>query len=126
MTPEELWAFREGLGMSRREFAPKRFISEPTLERWERGQGGPREVPLHILRRMREHIAGGRSMAYFEYDAGASPPPPGLLHDERQLIIEALRGVGIVPLEDGSAQEGVDWSMRFAPGHLLCRYPDQS
>ena len=116
MTPEELRAFRESLGMTRKEFAPGLLISEPTLERWERGQGGPRETHVQILRRMRENAAGSRSMGYFEYDAGACPPPPGLLDGQKQFIIEALSGEGMVPLKNGAAQEGADWSMRFSPG----------
>jgi transcriptional regulator with XRE-family HTH domain len=115
MSPKELRAFREGLGLSRREFAPKLFISEPTLERWERGQGGPREVHLRILRRMREHLGAGHSLSYFNYDAGAEVPAE-LLHEERQLIIDTLKSQAVVLLAEQGPDDGGDWSLRFGLG----------
>ena len=116
MTPKELRAFRESLGLSRREFAPKVFISEPTLERWERGQGGPREIHLHILRRMRDHLGAGHSISYFQYDADATVPISDLPHDEKQTIIETLRGMAAVVLEETEGQNDRDWSVRFGLG----------
>ena len=115
MSPKELRAFRESIGMSRREFAPKVFISEPTLVRWERGQGGPREVHLLILRRMREHLGAGHSLAYFQYDADADVPAE-LLHDDRQLIIDTLKSRAVVLLEEHGPDDGGDWLLRFSLG----------
>jgi len=115
MSPEELRAFRESLGLSRREFAPKLFISEPTLERWERGQGGPRDIHLHILRGMRERLSGAQPDAYFQYDAASDPDAAELLPNTKQLVIETLRGVGNVLLEEAHAEDGSDWSLRFSP-----------
>ena len=115
MSPKELRAFRESIGLSRREFAPKLFVSEPTLERWERGQGGPREVHLRILRRMREHLGAGHSLTYFNYDAGAEVPAE-LLHEERQLIIDTLKSQAVVLLAEQGPDGQGDWSLRFGLG----------
>jgi len=95
---KELRAFRESRGRSRRKFAPKLFISEPTLERWERGQGGPREVYLLILKRMREHLGAGHSIACFQYDAGVEAYEADVQHDEEEMIVETLRGPGALVL----------------------------
>ena len=111
MSPEELRAFRENIGLSRREFAPKLFISEPTLERWERGQGDIGKVQLRILRKMREHLGAGHALSYFEYDADAELPDEAL-HDERQAIIDILKSQMIVLLK---AQESV--TGHFKPSH---------
>jgi len=115
MSPEELRSFRESLGMSRREFAPKLFVSEPTLERWERGQGGPRDVHVQILRRMREHLDAGGAMAYFRYDSGADDVVEELLRDDRRLIIESLRGMGSLLVSEKEDSRG-QWRLCFTPG----------
>ncbi len=115
MSPRELRAFRESIGLSRREFAPKLFISEPTLERWERGQGGPREVHLRILRRMREHLGAGHTLTYFQYDAG-NEVPAELLHEERQLIIDTLKSRTVVLLTEEGPDDQGDWFLRFGLG----------
>lgn len=113
MSPEELRAFRESLGLSRREFAPKLFISEPTLERWERGQGGPREPHVQMLRRMREHVKSGQSLAYFRYDSGAEPAdgPP----DDRQTISGTLKALGALPCGERGSRDGRTWTLLFSP-----------
>ena len=116
MSPKELRAFRESLGLSRREFAPKLFISEPTLERWERGQGSPRDVHLQILRRMREHLGAGHSIAYFQYDASSVACAAEIQQAEKQTIVETLRGMGAFLLTEEEASDGKDWSLRFSPG----------
>ena len=116
MSPKELRAFRERLGLSRREFAPKLFISEPTLERWERGQGGPGKVHLQILRRMREHLSAGHSLAYFEYDAGAEARAAETRNDERRMIVETLEGLGALVLDEKESRDGADWSVSFGMG----------
>ena len=113
MSPKELRAFREGLGLSRREFAPKLFISEPTLERWERGQGSPRGIHVHILRCMQEHLSTGRSLAYFQYDAAARLAAAEQFQEERQIIIDTLGGMAIGLLEEKSSKDGDDWLLRF-------------
>ena len=117
MSPRELRAFRESLGLSRREFAPKLFISEPTLERWERGQGGPREVHLQILRRMRDHTGAGHSLTYFQYDATASAIE--LPQEDKQVITETLRSLSVVLLEEQSSDDGGDWALRFGLGWAM-------
>jgi len=113
VSPEELRAFRQSLGLSRREFAPKLFISEPTLERWERGQGGPREIHLQVLRRMREHVSTGQSVTYFHYDSSEEPAeaPP----DDRQTITEALKAAGALPYGEDESEDGATWTLRFSP-----------
>ena len=113
MSPEELRAFRESLGLSRREFAPKLFISEPTLERWERGQGCPREIHLHILRRMREHLSAGQSITYFQYDSSEEPAeaPP----DDRRTVAEALKAAGALLCGKDESEDGATWTLRFSP-----------
>jgi transcriptional regulator with XRE-family HTH domain len=113
VSPEELRAFRESLELSRREFAPKLFISEPTLERWERGQGGPREIHLQILRRMREHLSSGHSISYFQYDSSGEPtePPP----DDRRTITEALKATGALLCGKGKSKDGSTWTLSFRP-----------
>lgn len=116
MSPKELRAFRESLGLSRREFAPKLFISDPTLERWERGQGGPREVHLQILRRMREHLSAGHSIAYFRYDAGEEARAAELLHETKEMIVETLRGIGALVVAEKESEDGQDWSVIFGMG----------
>ena len=119
MTPKELRAFRESLGLSRREFAPKLSISEPTLERWERGQGAPREIHLSIIQRMREHLGAGHSIDYFQYDSEAVIPLLDLPHDEKQTIIETLRGMAAVVLEEKDGENQGDWSVRFGLGWAM-------
>jgi transcriptional regulator with XRE-family HTH domain len=116
MSPKELRAFRESLGLSRREFAPKLFISEPTLERWERGQGSPRDVHLQILRRMREHLGAGHSIAYFQYDASSVAGAAVIQQKEKQTIVETLRGMGAFLLTEEEVSDGKDWCLSFSPG----------
>jgi len=108
---QELRAFREGLGLSRREFAPKLFISEPTLERWERGQGGPREIHLQILRRMREHLGAGQSIAYFQYDAAEDAVNPS--QDRKRIVTEALRSAGALLRKEEDSEDGSAWVLCF-------------
>ena len=119
MFPKELRAFREALGMTRREFAPKLFISEPTLERWERGHGGPREIHLQVLRRMREYLRAGHSATYFQYDAGADKSVVDLLNDEKQQILEALKTMAIVLLDEKNSRDGNEWLLRFGLGWAI-------
>ncbi len=116
MSPKELRAFRESLGFSRRQFAPKLFISEPTLERWERGQGKPGDVQLLILSRMRAHLGTGQPGADFQYDVGAEAVAGDMLRENRQLVVETLRGMGIVPLKGRKTKNGQDWWFRFGLG----------
>ena len=116
MSPKELRAFRERLGLSRRDFAPKLFISEPTLERWERGQGGPREVHLQVLRRMREHLGAGYSLSYFHYDAGAEPLATELQNENKEMIAETLRGLGALALHEEVSDDGNEWLISFGLG----------
>lgn len=113
MTAQELRAFRESLGLSRRVFAPKLYISEPTLERWEHGKGGPRKIHLHILRRMREELSAGRSLACFRYDSSLEPgeAPP----DNRRTITGALGAVGALPCGEDVSEDGATWTLRFSP-----------
>jgi transcriptional regulator with XRE-family HTH domain len=116
MSPKELRAFRESLGLTRHEFAPKLFISDPTLERWERGQGGPREVHLQILRRMREHLSAGHSIAYFHYDAGIEQRAKEVRHETKEMIVETLRGLGALVIAEGESDDNQDWSVTFGLG----------
>jgi transcriptional regulator with XRE-family HTH domain len=116
MSPKELRAFRESLGLTRHEFAPKLFISDPTLERWERGQGGPREVHLQVLRRMREHLSAGHSIAYFHYDAGIEVRAKEVRHETREMIVETLRGLGALVIAEGESDDNQDWSVTFGLG----------
>ena len=116
MSPRELRAFRESLGLTRHEFAPKLFISDPTLERWERGQGGPREVHLQILRRMREHLSAGHSIAYFHYDAGVEARAKEVRHETREMIVETLRGIGALVVAEGESDDNQEWSVTFGLG----------
>lgn len=112
MSPRELRAFRESLGLSRREFAPKLFISEPTLERWERGQGGPREVHLHILRRMREHLTAGNAIAYFRYDASELAHEPE--REEKDIVVEAVKAAGALLCEEEDSKDRSAWTLQFS------------
>lgn len=116
MSPQELRAFRESLGLSRREFAPKLFISDPTLERWERGQGGPRQVHLQILRRMREHLSAGHSLTYFHYDAGVETKAKAVRRETQEMIVETLRGLGALVVAEREADDGPAWSVTFGLG----------
>jgi len=116
MSPRELRAFRESLGLTRRQFAPKLFISDPTLERWERGQGGPREVHLQILRRMREHLSAGHSIAYFHYDAGIEERAKEVRHETMEMIVETLRGLGALVIAEEKSDDDQDWSVTFGLG----------
>jgi transcriptional regulator with XRE-family HTH domain len=120
MSPEELRAFRENIGLSRREFAPKLFISEPTLERWERGQGDIGKVQLRILRKMREHLGAGHALSYFEYDADAELPDEAL-HDERQAIIDILKSQMIVLLKAQESDDRGNWTLCFGIGWASAR-----
>lgn len=92
MSPGELRSLRERLGLSRRELAPKLGVSEPTLFRWERGQGAPKEHHLRMLDRLREHAEAGRSLTYFQYDAIGDLPSHGDM--ARQTIIEVIESIG--------------------------------
>lgn len=116
MTPRELRAFRESTGASRKEFARQLFISEPTLERWERGQGGPREIHLHILRGMRERLGSANREPYFQYDPKAADPVAELPGGEKRLVTETLRGMAAVLLEERHSEGGTDWDLRFGLG----------
>jgi transcriptional regulator with XRE-family HTH domain len=116
MSPKELRAFRESLGLSRRAFAPKLMISDPTLERWERGQGGPREAHLQILKRMREHLGAGHPIAYFQYDAGEEARAAEVENEDKQMIVETLRGLGALVLVEEQSQDRRDWSVSFGLG----------
>jgi transcriptional regulator with XRE-family HTH domain len=120
MSPKELRAFRENIGLSRREFAPKLFISEPTLERWERGQGEIGKVQLRILHKMREHLGAGHALAYFEYDAEADPPDD-VLREERQVIIDILKSQMIVLLTEQEPDDNGSWTLCFGLGETLSR-----
>lgn len=115
MLPTELRALRESLGLSRREFAPMLYISEPTLERWERGRGGPREVHLAILNRLREHLDAGKPLAYFEYDAAVPSTAAQSLLDAKSAVLRTLKELGAVLLEEDDAT-GDDWALRFGVG----------
>jgi len=116
MSPRELRAFRESLGLSRREFAPKIFISEPTLERWERGQGGPGELHLQILKRMREHHMVGRSIAYFQYDASSEAGIAQVRHEQKLMVIETIQGLGALTITEEASDSGKNWSVTFGMG----------
>ena len=115
LSPVGLRAFRKSIGQSRREFAPRLFISEATLERWERGQGGPGKIHLLILHRMREHLGAGHSLTRFQYDRDVDVPAE-LLHDERRLIIDTLKGQSVVLLEERGPDARSDWMLRFELG----------
>lgn len=116
VSPVELRSFRESLGLSRREFAPRLFVSEPTLERWERGQGGPRDVHLHILRRMRE-LRGFRSPgAYYQYDAVEDAANVVLPQEEKRLIVKTLMDMAAVLQEQRETKDRKDWFLRFGLG----------
>jgi transcriptional regulator with XRE-family HTH domain len=114
MSPEELRTFRESLGLSRKEFAPKLHISEPTLERWERGQSGPRDIHLHILRQMKEHLDAGHSITYFQYDTIEKPEDSP--DDIRHIISGALKAVGILLYREQRDRESETWTLTFTVG----------
>ena len=116
MSPKELRLFREKLGLSRREFGAKLFVSEPTIERWERGQGGPSRVHLQILKRMREHLGAGHSIAYFQYDAGEEAQKLLLPHAEKQMIVEILQYLGALLMAEKHSKDEKDWLLSFALG----------
>jgi len=114
MSPHELRAFRESLGLSRRELAGELFISEPTLVRWEKGQGGPRDFHLRILREIKERAHAARSLAEFDYEAS----PEGELPRQtmKQMIVETLSSIGAGLLEDVRSEDGLSWSLSFSTG----------
>jgi|GEM_PF-4640288 len=114
MIPKELRAFREGIGMSRREFAARIFTSEATLERWERGQGQPRAIHLLILNQMREQLGGGHMLLRFQYDRSADVPVEKA-PDHRRTIIDTLGQHGAVFLEECKRDARGDWVLRFMP-----------
>jgi transcriptional regulator with XRE-family HTH domain len=116
MNPTELRSFRESIGASRKEFARLLFISEPTLERWERGKGGPREIHLNILRGMRERLGSANREPYFQYDPKAADSSAELLGDERRLVLETLRGMAAVLLAERRSEDGTEWDLRFGLG----------
>ena len=111
MLPQGLRAFRESLGLTRREFAPKLFISEPTLERWERGQGGPREIHLRILQKMRDAATAGESVTYFQYDAAQDALDAEF--GNRQVICRALKSVGATLSSEEESSDGASWHLQF-------------
>lgn len=119
MSPKELRALRESLGLTRRVFAPKLFISEPTLERWERGQGGPHELHLQIIRRMREHLGAGHSISFFHYDAGEEARAKEVRHETKEMIVETLRGLGGVVVAEKEFGNGQDWALSFGLGWTI-------
>jgi len=116
MSPKELRAFRESTGASRREFARQLFISLPTLERWERGQGAPREIHLRILREMRERRGSPKGETYFQYDPSSTAPAAELLGAEKRLVIDTLSSMAAVLLEEHSSEDGMEWDLRFGLG----------
>ena len=124
MSPNELRAIRESLGLSRRVFAPKLFISEPTLERWERGQGGPRELHLQIIRRMREHLGAGHCISYFHYDAGEEARAKEVRHETKEMVVETLRGLGGVVVAEKEFRNGQDWALSFGLGWTIGKPAD--
>ena len=114
MQPYELRAFRESLGLTRQEFAPKLFISTPTLERWERGQGGPREFHLRILRRMQEFLSAGQSITYFQYDAGEDTL--NQTREAKATVVESLKALGLPLYKEGTSEDGESWWLQFGLG----------
>jgi len=111
ISPLELRAFREGLGLSRREFAPRLFISEPTLERWERGQGGPRLIHLRMLQRMREHLGAGRPVEEFRYDVAEETPQ--VSQEPKRIIARELDAAGATLEREGTSEDGSGWWLAF-------------
>ena len=109
--PQELRAFRESLGLTRQEFAPKLFISTPTLERWERGQGGPREFHLRILRRMQEFLSAGQSIAYFQYDAAEDTL--NQTREAKATVVESLKSLGLSLYEEKTSEDNESWWLHF-------------
>lgn len=110
--PVDLRALREGLGESRREFAPKLMISEATLERWERGQGGPRIQHMGVLKRLQAKLHAAHAATYFRYD-GAAEELPGEDLNEREVIIRALAPVGYKKLEEQVLSDQ-SWKLAFS------------
>ncbi|HBC89315.1 MAG TPA: hypothetical protein DCZ94_20430 [Lentisphaeria bacterium] len=116
MNPAEIRSFRNSLGLSRRDFAPKLYISEPTLERWERGQGAPRELHLRILNRMRESLGSGRPATYFQYDNVSDDIANESPIEDKQLVTETLKSMSIVLLSEEISKDGNDWLLSFSLG----------
>ena len=65
---------------------------------------------------MRDHLGAGHSIAYFQYDADAIVPISDLPHHEKETIIETLRGMAVVVLEEKDGENEKDWSVRFGLG----------
>jgi hypothetical protein len=65
---------------------------------------------------MREHLGAGNPFAYFQYDSDGDAPEVDLPHDEKETIVETLRGMAAVVLEEEASGSDGDWSVRFGLG----------
>jgi len=94
--------------------AAELFISEPTLVRWEKGQGAPRDFHLRILCEIKEKAEAARTLAQFDYEAS----PEGNLPREamKQVVVETLSSIGAGLLEDARSGDGLSWSLSFSTG----------
>lgn len=59
MTPAEIKALRQRLGLTQEEFARKLGVSFPTVNRWERGHFNPSRLAEARLEQLQEGRADG-------------------------------------------------------------------
>jgi len=90
------------------------FISEPTLVRWERGEGGPRENHLQILRRLKEESEVDESFTYFDYDGRQDTVRARDVL--KQQLIDAMEGMGARRSGEELSQEESTWRLLFRMG----------
>ena len=115
MAPAEIVAIREGLRLTRREFAPKLLISERTLIRWEKGETEPNEAHLTILRRMQQYSREARPGLGVRYDPGTGPSALDGLSKERDVITATLKEMGMRPMSEKWTKDGRNWWLTFDP-----------
>lgn len=52
ITPEEIRAIRETLGMSQAQFASEIGVDQSRVSRWEKGENPPSRVAMKVIRKM--------------------------------------------------------------------------
>jgi DNA-binding XRE family transcriptional regulator len=113
MSPTEIRAVREGLGLSRKAFAPKLLVSESTVVRWERGDYEPRDGHLAILRRLQNSLRGVRTAADIRYDVDQQVSATIGFSEEKRVIVATLKSLGTYLTKEIREKNGSDWILEF-------------